>query len=314
MTNPVVSVDKSGKVPVYIVKKILTDEETKGKTRAFIKEEDYPVVLKEDADVYTEDGNLLLRFRKGVLSENECTNTFEALKDFAKHSSTDRGIASGSDKGTETGKKNPVMSNIIGYFDKWSVSQKSTFKRSGIKAPSQCRLTSFNLKYPEQWKKCLPLIREIDEQYKRLCPKEHANQLKAAKSTPFHIKGTAFSTITTNLNFRTAAHTDSGDWPDGFGNLVVLESGSPYKGSYTGFPQYGCAVDCRQGDFLAMDVHQIHGNSPMIPQDETSMRLSLVSYLREGIVKKCRGATMYDAEKLEKRLSKWRKTQKNKRR
>ena len=314
MPNPVVSVDKSGKVPVYIVKKILTDEETKAKTRTFIKDEDYPVVINDDADVYTEDGELLLRFRKNVLSENESTNMFEALKDFAKHSSTDRGIASGSNKGTETGKKKPVMSNIIGYFDKWSVSQKSTFKHSGIKPPSQCRLTSFNLNHPDKWKECLPLIKEIDEQYKKLCPKEHANQLRAARSTPFHIKGTAFSTITTNLNFRTAAHTDSGDWPDGFGNLVVLESGAPYKGAHTGFPQYGCAVDCRQGDFLAMDVHQLHGNSPMVPKDETSMRLSLVSYLREGIVKKCRGATMYNAERLAKRLDNWRKTQKNKRR
>ena len=314
MPNPVVSVDKSGKVPVYIVKKILTDMETKEKTRMFIKDEDFPVVLKDDADVYTEDGELLLRFRKGVLNENETTNAYEALKDFAKHSSTDRGIASGSEKGVGTGKKNPVMSNIIGYFDKWSVSQKATFKHSGIKIPSQCRLTSFNLKHPDKWNACLPLIRDIDEQYKKLCPKEHASQLKAAKSTPFHIKGTAFSTITTNLNFRTAAHTDSGDWPEGFGNLVVLESGAPYKGAYTGFPQYGCAVDCRQGDFLAMDVHQLHGNSPMEPKDETSMRLSLVSYLREGIVKKCRGATMYNAEGLEKRLSKWRATQKNKRR
>jgi hypothetical protein len=26
--------------------------------------------LKDDADVYTEDGQLLLRFRKGVLSQN----------------------------------------------------------------------------------------------------------------------------------------------------------------------------------------------------------------------------------------------------
>jgi hypothetical protein len=313
MPNPIVSVDKSGKVPVYIVKKILTDEETKAKTRMFIKDEDFPVVIKDDADVYTEDGELLLRFRKDVLSKNKTHDTFQALKEFAKHASTDRGIASGSDKGVGTGKKNPVMSNIIGYFDKWSISQKATFKKSGIRVPGQCRLTSFNLKHPDKWIQCLPLIHEIDEQYRRLCPKEHATQLKAAKSTPFHIKGTAFSTITTNLNFRTAAHTDSGDWPDGFGNLVVLESGAPYKGSYTGFPQYGCAVDCRDGDFLAMDVHQLHGNSPMEPKDETSMRLSLVSYLREGIVKKCQGASMYDAERLEKRLDKWRKTQKKRR-
>ena len=90
----------------------------------------------------------------------------------------------------------------------------------------------------------------------------------------------------------------------------MIERGSPYKGSHTGFPQYGVAVDCRQGDFLAMDVHQVHGNSPFEPQDETSQRISLVSYLREGIIKKCKGQKMYDAEKLEQRLDKWRKTHK----
>ncbi len=127
---------------------------------------------------------------------------------------------------------------------------------------------------------------------------------------PFHIKGTSFSTITTNLNFRTAAHTDSGDWPEGFGNLVVIEHGSPYTGAYTGFPQYGVAVDCRMGDFLAMDVHQIHGNSPMIPSDDTSQRLSLVSYLREGILTKCGNQKMYDAQALDEKLNRWRARQK----
>ena len=146
-----------------------------------------------------------------------------------------------------------------------------------------------------------------------LCPKEHQDQLKAARSTPFHIRGTAFSTVTTNLNFRTAAHMDNGDWPTGFGNLVVIERGAPYKGAYTGFPQYGVAVDCRTGDFLAMDVHQVHGNSPMVSSDDTSQRLSLVNYLREGIIKKCGNQKMYDAEALEKRLEKWRaKTRKHK--
>jgi hypothetical protein len=89
----------------------------------------------------------------------------------------------------------------------------------------------------------------------------------------------------------------------------VIEKGAPYEGNYTGFPQYGCAVDCRTGDFLAMDVHQVHGNSPMKPKDETSQRLSLVSYLREGIVNKCKGVKMYDAEELERKLDAWRAKQ-----
>ena len=304
--NPVISIDKSGPVPVYKVRKILTDEETEAKKRVFLDDDDFKVVLKEDCDVFTEDGELLLRFRKNVLSQNKIDDAWDALEGFVKHKSTDRGIASGSDKGVNTGAKNAVMSNIIGYFDKWSISQKSTFKHSGIRPPGMCRLCTFNARNPEKWRKVVPLIQEIDEQYAKLCPKEYASQRKAAKSTPFHIRGTAFSTITTNLNFRTAAHTDTGDWSEGFGNLVVIEKGTHYDGAYTGFPQYGVAVDCRNGDFLAMDVHQVHGNSPMKPTDEDSKRLSLVSYLREGIVKKCGDQKMYDAVALEKKLSAWR--------
>jgi hypothetical protein len=301
--DPVISIDKSGKVPVYKVRKLLTDDETAEKLAKFVSDDDYPVVLKEDADVYTEDGELLLRFRKGVLSQENIDRAYEAMKEFVKKVTTDRGVASGSEKGLETGQKPKVMSNIMGYFDKWSISQRATFKRTGIKSPGPCRLCNFNARNPEKWKEVIPLIEEINTQYKNLCPAEYADQRKAAKTTDFHIKGTAFSTVTTNLNFRTAAHTDKGDWPTGFGNLSVIERGTPYKGAYTGFPQYGVAVDCRNGDFLAMDVHQVHGNSPMEPEDEDSQRLSLVCYLREKIVEKCGTQKMYDPVELDKKIA-----------
>lgn len=304
--DPIVNVDRSKKIPVYTVRKVLTDEETTACKGKFLNDSHFAVVLKESADVYTEDGKLLARFRKGVLPTQALENAYNGLKEFMKKTTTDRGAASGSEKGLGTGEKTPVMSNILGYFDKWSISQKSTFKHSGIRTPGPCRLCTFNVKYPEKWKRVEPLIREISKCYEELCPDNFASQRKAARSTPFHIKGTAFSTVTTNLNFRTAAHTDSGDWSDGFGNLVVIEHGSSYKGAYTGFPQYGVGVDCRMGDFLAMDVHQLHGNSEMIPSDATSQRLSLVSYLREGIIRKCGNQQMYDAHKLEKRLNTWR--------
>ena len=309
MVNPIVSVDKSKSIPVYVVRKLYTDEETQEFKAKFIDDDQYKVVLKDDADVYTEDGELLLRFRKNVLPAKHIEETYDALKEFMKKTSTDRGTASGSDRGLDTGQKIPVMSNILGYFDKWAVSQKSTFKLSGIRSPGPCRLCAFNVRYPDKWRRVIPLIKDIDAQYEKLCPKEHAAQRKAARSTPFHITGTAFSTITTNLNFRTAAHMDSGDWPAGLGNLVVIEHGAPYKGAYTGFPQYGVAVDVRTGDFLAMDVHQVHGNSPMTPADDTSQRLSLVSYLREGIVKRCGDQKMYDPVALEKKLDAWRSKQ-----
>ena len=301
---PKPKIDTSGKIPIYTVEKMLTDEETQDKLSKFLDEEDFPIVIKEDADVYNTEGDLLLRFRKNVLDEKIIDTAYEAMKDFIKNVTTDRGVASGSEKGLETGGKKPVMSNIMGYFDKWSISQRATFKRTGIKSPGPCRLCSFNAKNPEKWKQVVPLIQEIDAQYRKLCPKEYGSQRKAAKSTPFHVKGTAFSTLTTNLNFRTAVHTDKGDWPTGFGNLVVIERGAKYKGSYTGFPQYGVAVDCRTGDFLAMDVHQPHGNTPLIKTDETSQRISLVSYLRERIVENGKGQKMYDATALAEKISK----------
>lgn len=293
----------SKKVPVYTVSKLFDDEELKNYERRFLEEKDFQKVIKDDADVYTEDGELLLRFRKKVLPEEHIEQAYEALKQFIKHKSTDRGVASGSDPSVPTGAKTPVMSNIIGYFDKWSVAQKHQFKVSGIRPPGRCRITRFTASEPEKWAQVIPLIQDIDTMYKKLCPKEHANQLAAADTTQFRIADTAFTTVTTNLNFRTAAHYDKGDWKEGFGNLVVIERGAPYKGAFTGFPQYGVAVDCRTGDFLAMDVHRLHGNTPMIASDDTSQRLSLVSYLRENIVKNCGNQKMYDPAALQRRIT-----------
>ena len=297
-------------VKVYTVKPRFTNEQTEQMLRVFMEEKDFPLIIDHDADVFAEDGTLLARFRKDVLSQKAIDQAYEALKDAIKTKSKDRGVASGSKPGLNTGEKKAVMSNILGYFDTWTLGHKATFRDSGIRKPSECRLTSFSLKHPEKFQHVVPLIKEIDAQYANLCPKEYKDQRKAARSTPYHIKGTAFSTITTNLNFRTAAHQDTGDWPTGFGNLVVIERGSKYKGSYTGFPKYGVAFDCRNGDFLAMDVHQVHGNTPFYPEDETCQRISLVSYLREGIVKKCKGEIPYNPRTLEQRMQRWRNTQK----
>ena len=70
--------------------------------------------------------------------------------------------------------------------------------------------------------------------------------------------------MTVNYSWRTALHKDSGDLEEGFGNLIVCEDDqnpNKFGGSYLGFPQFGVAVDVRQGDFLAMDVHQWHANT-----------------------------------------------------
>ena len=89
-------------------------------------------------------------------------------------------------------------------------------------------------------------------------------------------------------------------------SFVVIERGDKYEGAYTGFPQYGVGVDVRTGDFLAMDVHQVHGNTPKSPDTDNSIRLSLVNYLREKIVTRCKDQPLYDAQALERRLQAYR--------
>ena len=239
---------------------------------------------------------MLLRFRVGVLPQKHINAAYDAMEEFVQK-------AGGLRKNVANGKMKPIKSNVMGYFDKWSIQQNGQFKRTGIKKPGECKICSFNSKNPEKFEQILPLIKDIDRQYKKLCPKEYKSQRDAAEQTEFHIPGTSFSTVTTNFNLTTGAHTDRGDWPEGFGNLVVIERGSPYTGCYTGFPQYGIAVDVREGDFLAMDVHRVHANTEIDLEDETSIRLSLVCYLRKGTVEKCSNQRMYDQEKLKRRLS-----------
>jgi hypothetical protein len=61
--NHIVKVDKSGKYPVYTVRKILSDEETHALKGKFLEDKHFPVVLKESADVMDEEGNYIIRFQ-----------------------------------------------------------------------------------------------------------------------------------------------------------------------------------------------------------------------------------------------------------
>ena len=152
---------------------------------------------------------------------------------------------------------NQVASNPIGFYE------------SGKNfADLPCRLTHFTRTNFEKYNDGLPFIQHIDKLFQKLIPEAHNKQLTRADTKP-HLKipKTAFSTVTINRNFRTAMHRDAGDFKDGFGNLTVIERGK-YHGGYTIFPQYGVAIDLRNNDFVAMDVHQWHCNTPMYETEE----------------------------------------------
>lgn len=277
----IISKEKKNNIDVFHVKKILTDERMEKLKDTFVKQSQISLIINDDADIYTEDGKLLLIFRKNKLSAHNIDLFYDNVIDFAMNTSTNRGSASGGKQ--RNVKDNPkVMTNILGYFDKLSPKQKWLLKKQHKTLETSVRQTRFMMDYPENFKQVCPLIQEIDQLYKKYIPDKYNLQRKKADQTPFKIPNTSFTTVTTNVNFRTTMHTDKGDDIDGFGNLAVIEDGD-YTGGETCFPQYGIGVNVRTGDILLMDVHQIHGNLPIQFKTPDAIRLSIVCYLRQKI-------------------------------
>lgn len=230
----------------------------------------------------------LFKFRKKVINKKLTNNALESFLKASKKKHENRGAAAGvldrnklanyigkfvnkgkfrtkfissySGKESKQATSNLSMSNIVGFFDVPDRNLK------GKGAP--CRLTAFNRDYPELWQNALPFLKKCNRLFKELIPKYHKNQYKRAQRTPkFSIPKTAFSTVTVNYSWRTGLHQDSGDLKDGYGNLIVIEDSTnknTYKGCCLGFPQFGIAIDCRTGDFLAMNVHEWHSNTEFI--------------------------------------------------
>jgi hypothetical protein len=82
----------------------------------------------------------------------------------------------------------------------------------------------------------------------------------------------------------TAVHKDSGDLPQGFGNLCIYREGK-YKGGFFCLPQYRIAIDLKNRDMLFVDVHKWHGNTPFNAVSEDALRIAFVMYYREYMYK-----------------------------
>lgn len=226
-------------------------------------------------------GGILAILSKNVISPELCKLAVEKYNRAGKMVSTNRGNAAGSHhRNTKLDSthryEQGIASNstIMGYIDS-----------ANHKRP--CRLTSFSRDYYKDYIDGLPFIKAIDRCFEEALPNIHQEQLTSLKTAAadFQIEDTAFSTVTVNYNFQTALHKDSGDYRNGFGNLVVCQDN--IAGGEILFPQYKVAIHLNTGDFLAMDVHEWHCNSPITYNTTTNTntitayRLSFVCYYRE---------------------------------
>lgn len=278
---------KEGKIITYYVDKDYDNNKLTNVLNTKLRRNQIKFIIDNDADVYTKEGKLLLKFRKNILDTTKVDDFYKNVITFAQKKTSNRGSATGSK--SKNVRDNPeIMTNIIGYFDKLSPKQKQLMRNQGKTISITARETRFNMDYPEKFKKLLPLIKEIDSYYKKYIPEKYSKQVKKANETYFRIPGTAFTTVTTNVNLQTSVHLDRGDDDDGFGNLVVIENGK-YSGGETCFPQYGIGVDVRTNDILYMNVHEAHGNLPIILETPDTKRLSIVCYLRKSVWQQTRG-------------------------
>lgn len=268
-----------------VIKKILKDHEADALAGKFLTDITGYRIIKDTCDVYDNYGNPLVMFRKDIVDKVLLKQAWENYSESI--TLTDgRGVAAGemfnrvrNDGSTSNIKiSNKVLSGNVGYMDAGSMIH-------------YCRQTQFAASNANKFKNGFPFIEHIDQLYKQVCPTYYASQKAIADATNrnYVIGDTCFTTVTVNKNFQTAIHKDSGDYPKGYGNIIVYDDGG-YDGAFTCMPQYGIAVDVRAGDIMFCDVHQWHCNSPFIPLRPDYLRGTFVIYYRE-YMKLCKQPT-----------------------
>ena len=167
-----------------------------------------------------------------------------------------------------------VNSGIAGWFDRYP------------RIPYG-RATSYTANNFEKFKMAYPFLQSLARGFEQLLPWRYGNQMREAKKVDpaYLVPGTPFTTITVNKTFRTAAHFDAGDLHTGLSNLLVLSNNGNYSGGYLVAPEYRVAVNVRPGDLLLINNHEVlHGNTPIVLNDDEAERISIVCYFREKMV------------------------------
>ena len=176
-----------------------------------------------------------------------------------------------SDFISDTTYANKVFSGVAGSFTRYP------------RIP-YLRITSYTQNNYEKYAKSFPFLQSLCVGFKELLPSRFKKQEKFVSQIDpaYVIPGTNFTTLTVNSTFRTGAHRDAGDFADGFSNLCVLTNGKKYSGGFLVLPEIRVAINIRPGDLLLIGNHEyIHGNTPIVLEEEGAERVSLVAYSRQ---------------------------------
>jgi hypothetical protein len=234
----------------------------------------YTECVLDEATALKDDGGVLFKVLRNRLPFDACKAAFPVLCT-AHQDAAFRILASGRAKPGENG-----VSDVMGFLD--------GTERYGL---IQCRETAWSIEhFLEQENDVMPLVCAVDDVFREEMPGRYAAQLDQVMKThpAWRLKNgartTAFTTLTINKNMRTAAHPDEGDLKEGFGVITVMKAGKFTGGGELIFPRWGIAVDLNTADVLLCDVHELHGNAPLVGEEGKFLRLSCVYYFRTGIL------------------------------
>lgn len=209
---------------------------------------------------------------KGCLSARDVNSGRELIR--YKSATDNRPDASGVSRtdtinGREYRRGGKIMSSMVGF------ASRSNFHPDRVTAMTARHLPHFI-------RRIEPLMRSITKIFRRHAPEEFKRQRAFIKSVPpeFVIPGTVFTTGTVNVDVRTAAHRDTGDFGGGLAALAVFNYDSEriWTGGQLLLIEYNLAFNLEEGDVLFIHPKALHCNGRL----QGSGRMSLVCYAQGG--------------------------------
>jgi hypothetical protein len=285
---------------IYLASPSATDSALDDLEGKRLDDSHYDLLLSESCRVYKPDGSLLLQLVKGAIPPPIAANAFQVLHSTRIQTSKNRSTGLGNEFKQKrilrdgsvsktaqtidplTNKYVETHTGILGYYDRYT------------RYP-YARETAFLVNYAQKWRQLQPFIRCVDGVFAAVIPDRYRIQkaIADACAQDWIIKGTCFSTLTVNKNFQIASHRDAGDLKEGFGVMAYLQGGN-LRGGHLVIPKYRIGVRMESRDLLLFDVHELHGNTPIIGIGKYE-RITCVFYLRDFLLR-C-GNAAYEQER-----------------
>lgn len=228
------------------------------KTHPFVDVGQHYAEVTDSAVFYDGENNIVGVLLRGAIPEHACQKAADILRTAATRTSLRASVFGGE----------APLSGIAGYYD-----------YSGSPIEFKCRKTSFTCEMINRWADVFPMVEYVSGIYKAACPIEWAKQ-SAAIPDVVRINNSPFSTLTINQRFRTAKHTDAGDFDEGYGMLAVLEG--DFEGLHLGLTDFKVCFHMKPRDMLIFNTHHFHANTELekFGANPDWSRLTCVFYYR----------------------------------